>query len=87
MSFRQGRCSALLRNMIGTINRGQLNMQYLQVSARAANIDETIRFYTNVFGRPPTNLSANRVWWSFDDPEVRFTISIQRDAVQSNAFS
>jgi catechol 2,3-dioxygenase-like lactoylglutathione lyase family enzyme len=39
------------------------------------DLDATIRFYSAVFGMPPTVLKADYAKWMVDDPRINFAIS------------
>lgn len=50
-------------------------MKRFHVHVSVDNLDANIRFYSNVFGMPPTVLKPDYAKWMVDDPRVNFAIS------------
>lgn len=50
-------------------------MKRLHIHIAVANIDESTKFYTNLFGSAPTVQKDDYVKWMLDDPRVNFAIS------------
>jgi catechol 2,3-dioxygenase-like lactoylglutathione lyase family enzyme len=54
-------------------------MKRLHVHVAVKNLDESIRFYTQLFAAEPTVRKSAYAKWMLDDPRANFAIS-QRDA-------
>ena len=52
-------------------------MKRFHVHIAVDNLDANIRFYSNVFGAPPTVLKPDYAKWMLEDPRVNFAISKQ----------
>jgi catechol 2,3-dioxygenase-like lactoylglutathione lyase family enzyme len=52
-------------------------MKYFHVHVAVDDIDANIRFYSTVFGAPPTVLKSDYAKWMLEDPRVNFAISKQ----------
>jgi catechol 2,3-dioxygenase-like lactoylglutathione lyase family enzyme len=50
-------------------------MKRFHVHVSVDDFDANIRFYSNVFGMPPTVLKPNYAKWMVDNPRVNFAIS------------
>lgn len=50
-------------------------MKRFHVHVAVDNIEENIRFYSAVFGAPPTVSKADYAKWMLDDPRINFAIS------------
>ena len=50
-------------------------MKRFHVHVSVDDLDANIRFYSNVFGMPPTVLKPDYAKWMVDDPLVNFAIS------------
>ena len=50
-------------------------MKRFHVHVSVDDLDASIRFYSNVFGMPPTVLKPDYAKWMVDDPRVNFAIS------------
>lgn len=50
-------------------------MKRLHVHVAVGDIDQSTKFYSNLFGAPPTVQKEDYVKWMLDDPRVNFAIS------------
>jgi catechol 2,3-dioxygenase-like lactoylglutathione lyase family enzyme len=50
-------------------------MKRFHVHVAVEDLDANIRFYSNVFGAPPTVLKSDYAKWMLEDPRVNFAIS------------
>ncbi|HEY9714846.1 MAG TPA: VOC family protein, partial [Chroococcales cyanobacterium] len=50
-------------------------MKRLHVHVAVANIEQSTKFYTNLFGAVPTVQKEDYAKWMLDDPRVNFAIS------------
>ncbi|MEN8260847.1 MAG: ArsI/CadI family heavy metal resistance metalloenzyme [Pseudomonadota bacterium] len=50
-------------------------MKRLHIHLAVADLEENIRFYSTLFGFPPTVHKADYAKWMLDDPRVNFAIS------------
>jgi catechol 2,3-dioxygenase-like lactoylglutathione lyase family enzyme len=50
-------------------------MKRFHVHVAVDDLDANVRFYSTVFGAPPTVLKPDYAKWMVDDPRVNFTIS------------
>jgi len=50
-------------------------MKRFHVHVAVNSIDESVRFYSEVFGAPPSVLKADYAKWMIDDPRINFAIS------------
>jgi len=50
-------------------------MKRFHVHVSVPNIEESVRFYSNLFGMQPTTLKDDYAKWMMDDPKVNFAIS------------
>jgi catechol 2,3-dioxygenase-like lactoylglutathione lyase family enzyme len=50
-------------------------MHRFHVHLHVDDIEESVRFYSTVFGAPPTVLKADYAKWMLDDPRVNLAIS------------
>jgi|SRR3989338_6807995 len=50
-------------------------MKRFHVHVSVPNIEESVRFYSNLFGMQPTTLKDDYAKWMLDDPRVNFAIS------------
>ena len=54
-------------------------MKRLHVSVAVSNLDQSIGFYSTLFGAAPTILKPDYAKWMLDDPRVNFSISTRGD--------
>ena len=54
-------------------------MKRIHVHVAVRNIDESVRFYTQLFAAEPTVRKSDYAKWMLEDPRANFAIS-QRDA-------
>jgi catechol 2,3-dioxygenase-like lactoylglutathione lyase family enzyme len=52
-------------------------MKRFHVHVAVDDLDANVRFYSNVFGAPPTVLKPDYAKWMLEDPRVNFAISKQ----------
>lgn len=50
-------------------------MKRLHIHVGVDSIDESIKFYSTLFGAPPTKVKADYAKWMLDDPAVNFAVS------------
>lgn len=50
-------------------------MKRFHVHVGVEDLDANVRFYSTVFGQPPSVLKADYAKWMLDDPRVNFAIS------------
>ena len=50
-------------------------MKRLHVNLAVADIPASVRFYTGLFGAPPTVLKPDYAKWMLDDPRVNFAVA------------
>ncbi len=50
-------------------------MKRLHVHVSVKDLDDSIRFYSTLFGAPPTRQENDYAKWMLDDPRVNFAIS------------
>jgi catechol 2,3-dioxygenase-like lactoylglutathione lyase family enzyme len=50
-------------------------MQRLHVHVSVADLEQSVQFYSNLFGAPPSKREADYAKWQLDDPRVNFAIS------------
>jgi len=50
-------------------------MQRLHVHVSVADLDQSVRFYSTLFGAEPTKREVDYAKWQLDDPRVNFAIS------------
>jgi catechol 2,3-dioxygenase-like lactoylglutathione lyase family enzyme len=55
---------------------------HLHVSVN--NLEESIRFYSTVFARPPTVRQEDYAKWMLEDPRINFAISTHRQPIGIN---
>ena len=53
----------------------EVTMKRFHVHIAVDNLDENIRFYSTVFGAPPTVSKPDYAKWMLDDPRINFAIS------------
>ncbi len=53
-------------------------MNRLHVNLAVADLDATVRFYSGLFGAPPSVLKPDYAKWMLDDPRVNFAVSTKR---------
>lgn len=51
----------------------------MHLGLSVADIDESVAFYTKLFGQPPTLQRDNYAKWMLDDPYVNFNINTSGD--------
>ena len=56
-------------------------MKRFHVHVSVKDIDESIRFYSTLFGSEPSRVEADYAKWMLEDPRVNFAISRRREAV------
>jgi catechol 2,3-dioxygenase-like lactoylglutathione lyase family enzyme len=61
--------------MLFTQNKGEKIMKRLHIHVGVENIDESIRFYSALFGADPVKMKPDYAKWLLDDPRVNFAIS------------
>ncbi len=54
-------------------------MKRLHVHVGVADLDESVRFYSTLFGAQPTKRESDYAKWMLDDPRVNFAISTRSD--------
>ena len=59
-------------------------MKRFHVHVSVANLSESIRFYTELFGNEPAVRKPDYAKWMLDDPRVNFAISTHRQPVGVN---
>jgi len=59
-------------------------MKRFHVHVSVANLEESIRFYSRLFGGEPTVLKPDYAKWMLEDPRVNFAISTGRSRVGIN---
>lgn len=59
-------------------------MKRFHVHVSVANLSESIRFYSELFGNEPAVRKPDYAKWMLDDPRVNFAISTQRQSVGVN---
>lgn len=50
-------------------------MKRMHIHLGVADLDRNVRFYSQLFGSPPTVLKGDYAKWMLDDPRVNFAIS------------
>jgi predicted enzyme related to lactoylglutathione lyase len=50
-------------------------MKRFHVHVAVEDLDKTSKFYSGVFGSPPTVLKPDYAKWMVDDPRINFAIS------------
>src|SRR5919106_6673308 len=58
-----------------SLNRRRTNMKRFHLHMGVENLDESIRFYSALFGAPPIKTKPDYAKWLLDDPRVNFAIS------------
>jgi len=56
-------------------------MKRLHVHVGVADLEESVRFYSTLFGAEPTKRESDYAKWMLDDPRVNFAISTRSDGV------
>lgn len=59
-------------------------MKRLHVHVSVANLDDSIRFYSTLFGVAPSVTKSDYAKWMLDDPRVNFAISQRGAAIGLN---
>ncbi len=54
-------------------------MKRLHVHVGVADLEESVRFYSTLFGAEPTKHESDYAKWMLDDPRVNFAISTRSD--------
>ena len=54
-------------------------MKRFHVHVAVEDLDATIRFYSGVFGMPPTLRKPDYAKWMLDDPRINFAVSKQSE--------
>lgn len=52
-------------------------MKRLHVHMSVENLDQSVKFYSALFGSEPSKLKSDYAKWMLDDPRVNFAISTQ----------
>ena len=60
---------------IQTYRKKEIEMKRFHVHVAVDNLQDSIRFYSSVFGAPPTVVKDDYAKWMLDDPRVNFAIS------------
>ena len=55
-------------------------MKRFHVHVSVNDLEANIKFYSTVFGAPPSVVKADYAKWMLDDPRINFAISIQGNA-------
>ena len=55
-------------------------MKRFHVHVSVDDLDANVRFYSTVFGAPPTVLKPDYAKWMVDDPRINFAISTRGSA-------
>ena len=50
-------------------------MQRIHISISVTDLDASVRFYTSLFGTPPSKVKSDYAKWMLDDPRVNFSVS------------
>lgn len=61
-------------------------MKRFHVHISVKHIDESIAFYSKLFGQEPTKRQADYAKWMLEDPRINFAISARGHAVGVNHF-
>jgi hypothetical protein len=61
-----------------SIEREEIAMKRLHVHVGVADLGESVRFYSTLFGTEPSIIKADYAKWMLDDPSVNFAISAGR---------
>jgi len=59
-------------------------MKRFHVHLGVADLDQSIRFYSGLFGAPPTVRKDDYAKWMIEDPRINFAISTRGDEVGVN---
>lgn len=59
--------------------RNENLMKRLHIHIKAKNMENSIHFYSSLFGEEPTKKKADYAKWMLDDPKVNFAISSHID--------
>ena len=54
-------------------------MQRLHVHVSVADLEQSVRFYSTLFGAEPTRREVDYAKWQLDDPRVNFAISTRAE--------
>ena len=54
-------------------------MKRLHVNLAVKNIEESVQFYTAMFGQAPQVIKPDYAKWQVDDPRVNFSISLRNE--------
>lgn len=57
-------------------------MKRFHVHVGVTNLDQSISFYSTLFGAPPSVVKDDYVKWMLDDPRVNFAISSEHHAAK-----
>ena len=49
-------------------------MKRIHIGMEVSDLDASIRFYSTLFGSPPTRIESDYAKWMLDDPRVNFSI-------------
>ncbi len=52
-------------------------MKRMHIHVGVENLDESIRFYSALFGAPPMKTKPDYAKWLIDDPRINFAISVR----------
>jgi catechol 2,3-dioxygenase-like lactoylglutathione lyase family enzyme len=61
-----------------------MRMKRFHVHVSVADLDKNIRFYSGMFGSPPTVVKPDYAKWMLDDPRINFAISQRGHATGVN---
>jgi hypothetical protein len=59
-------------------------MKRFHVHVSVADLSDSIRFYSQMFGVEPTVLKGDYAKWMLDDPRINFAISVDRQPIGVN---
>jgi catechol 2,3-dioxygenase-like lactoylglutathione lyase family enzyme len=57
-------------------------MKRFHVHVGVADLEQSVRFYSTLFGSPPTKRESDYAKWMLDDPRVNFAISSRSDGAE-----
>jgi catechol 2,3-dioxygenase-like lactoylglutathione lyase family enzyme len=60
-----------------TLKEEKNPMKRMHIHVGVDNLDESIRFYSSLFGAPPIKTKSDYAKWLVDDPRINFAISVR----------